>query len=47
LGDRRFRVEARRGVAFVHARGQSLIVLVAEDETIIALDLEDMLTAAG
>jgi DNA-binding NtrC family response regulator len=31
----------------VHARGQSLIVLVAEDETIIALDLEDMLTAAG
>jgi DNA-binding response OmpR family regulator len=34
-------------VAFLHSHGQSLIVLVAEDETIIALDLEDTLIAAG
>jgi DNA-binding response OmpR family regulator len=34
-------------VTFLHAHGQSLIVLVAEDETIIALDLQDTLIAAG
>jgi DNA-binding response OmpR family regulator len=31
----------------LYTHGQSLIVLLAEDETIIALDLEDTLIAAG
>jgi DNA-binding response OmpR family regulator len=34
-------------VTFLHTHAQSLIVLVAEDETIIALDLQDTLVAAG